>query len=375
MSSFVKATSHTISRSVRPRQPRYQMITQILREQIQDGTFKPGQTLPSYRDLMETHEVTVGTIRQAMMTLQNQGLIQSMPGVGCIVNDPQTSKLRCRVGIAIIGKSEMHWLINQLAELQQQIDSLQIDVSLRFVESDQDEHLQQLLAWSRRHDGVILSGHVTLKVAQALAAESTNTVQLGELIDGPCPSGLSHITVDAPGLAELAVTHLVSLGHQRIALCAHNLKSQYFQMICNGFKDTMAQYGHVDGTSILRIDVRDTNYIHNAITWLKSLPQMPTAIIVESGTRATLMINTLREIGMRVPQDISVLGIASGRRDPRVLDDLSGIITSGHQMVLSSMETLQKMHESQVAGGPVAIRIEKITPRYMPGTTAAVPPG
>lgn len=372
MSSLVKTSSPTFSQSSKPR---HQVITQILRQQIQSGTFKPGQTLPSYRDLMETHGVTVGTIRQAMMTLQNQHLIHSQPGVGCVVNAPNTSALRCKIGLAIIGKSEMRWLLDQIAVLQQELDDLHVDVSLRFVELDHDKQLVPLVEWSRRQDGVVLAGHITLKIAKLMAAESTNAVQLGELIDGPCPSGLSQVTVDVPGLAELAVTHLVSLGHKRIALCVHNLQSRYFQMICNGFEDMMTQYGHAASASIFRSDIRDTNYIHDAIAWLKSQPELPTAIIVEEGTRATLMVNTLREIGMRVPQDISVLGITTGIKSPRVLPDLSGVVTSGRQMVLTSIQTLQTMHESQTAGGPVAVRIEKTMPRFMPGATASAPTG
>lgn len=64
---------------------KYLVIAERLRAAIDAGELAPGATLPSQRELAETHRVTVMTVRQALAQLTEQHLIVSEHGRGTFV--------------------------------------------------------------------------------------------------------------------------------------------------------------------------------------------------------------------------------------------------------------------------------------------------
>lgn len=58
----------------------YQRVVEQIEQAILSGSIKPGQHLPSERDLMVQFSVSRPTIREALRVLQSQGLIASKPG-------------------------------------------------------------------------------------------------------------------------------------------------------------------------------------------------------------------------------------------------------------------------------------------------------
>lgn len=62
--------------------PLYVRITASIRKDILEGKFKPGDALPTVRELTKTWECTPGTIQRAYHELTQQGLTISRPGKG-----------------------------------------------------------------------------------------------------------------------------------------------------------------------------------------------------------------------------------------------------------------------------------------------------
>lgn len=67
--------------------PVFKQIADQLRAAIQSGDLEPGQQLPSEQELIETHGVARGTIRQAMNLLRSEGLVRTEHGRGSFVRD------------------------------------------------------------------------------------------------------------------------------------------------------------------------------------------------------------------------------------------------------------------------------------------------
>ena len=60
-------------------------VANTLLRQIQEGTFKPGDRLPTLKQLAETHGVGYGVAREAMQHLVALGLVDVRPNRGAIV--------------------------------------------------------------------------------------------------------------------------------------------------------------------------------------------------------------------------------------------------------------------------------------------------
>ena len=79
---------HLDYRDVRPI---YAQIMDGLRQQILSGVLKPGDRLPSVRELAATLAINPNTIQRSYRQLEVEGWIATVPGKGCFVcQTPET---------------------------------------------------------------------------------------------------------------------------------------------------------------------------------------------------------------------------------------------------------------------------------------------
>lgn len=63
----------------------YQQIADVIRQRIASGDLDQGEQIPSERDLMASHQASRGTVRQAVLILKAEGLIEVRHGRGAYV--------------------------------------------------------------------------------------------------------------------------------------------------------------------------------------------------------------------------------------------------------------------------------------------------
>ena len=68
--------------------PQYRKLYELLRKHITSGIYEEGSLLPSENELCTIHNITRPTVRQALDTLVNDGLILKKQGKGSIVRKP-----------------------------------------------------------------------------------------------------------------------------------------------------------------------------------------------------------------------------------------------------------------------------------------------
>lgn len=66
--------------------PRYYQLKEIMRERIRKGEWKPGDLIPSERELSEQYGISRMTARQAITDLVNEGLFYREQGKGTFVS-------------------------------------------------------------------------------------------------------------------------------------------------------------------------------------------------------------------------------------------------------------------------------------------------
>lgn len=70
--------------------PKHVELREKLRSRFQ--RMSPNSLIPSARDLAKTYKVSAMTVRQALVALQQDGLIHSVPGLGTYISDHKMSK-------------------------------------------------------------------------------------------------------------------------------------------------------------------------------------------------------------------------------------------------------------------------------------------
>jgi GntR family transcriptional regulator len=89
--------------------PLYLQARQYLLDLIEDGTFKPGEQLPSEADLAVQLGISRPTLREALHNLEQEGLIVRKHGVGTFVSQ-NTLVLESGLEVLESLESQAHWL-------------------------------------------------------------------------------------------------------------------------------------------------------------------------------------------------------------------------------------------------------------------------
>lgn len=85
-----------------PRQVLYEKVAEKIQSQIEDGTFQPGERLPSIKALCQSHQVSNITIRAALKQLVTKGYLESRPRSGVFIRERSNRTPRLR-GEKVIG--------------------------------------------------------------------------------------------------------------------------------------------------------------------------------------------------------------------------------------------------------------------------------
>jgi GntR family transcriptional regulator len=89
-------SSHTHSTILKPMAtakkavPKHVELREKLRGRFQ--RMSPNAMIPSARDLAKSYKVSAMTVRQALVALQQEGMIHSVPGLGTFISDHKMSK-------------------------------------------------------------------------------------------------------------------------------------------------------------------------------------------------------------------------------------------------------------------------------------------
>ncbi|GAA1712676.1 LacI family DNA-binding transcriptional regulator [Kribbella yunnanensis] len=155
---------------------------------------------------------------------------------------------------------------------------------------------------------------------------STPVVLLGERV---VHGGLDHIMIDNVGAAELATRHLIDLGRRRIAAIGDQIDEtrQTGRLRTLGYRAALRSASR----KVIKELIRPTEFFHRAdgaaaMADLLALPEPPDAVFCYNDLLALGALRTILGRGLRVPEDIALVGfddIEDGRYSTPSLTTIS----------------------------------------------------
>lgn len=193
-----------------------------------------------------------------------------------------------------------------LGGLMDVVKQNQLGLLVEWVEPGQQLRTYMELTRARHIDGMILmtprSDDIGLK---ALEEAETPAILMGYLPE----LNMFSVDVDNYHSAKMAVEHLLNLGHKRIA-CITNAASPYSSASqrLDGYKEALADAGLVFNPDLVRFADFDC---HSGFDQMKSLLEAKadfTAVFVASDNVAIGAMSAIREAGLDIPGDLSIVG-------------------------------------------------------------------
>ncbi|MDQ1034004.1 LacI family transcriptional regulator [Streptomyces sp. V3I8] len=186
----------------------------------------------------------------------------------------------------------------------------------------------------RQMDGLILIAPSTRRSEVLSTAQSTPTVVIGH----HDTSELHDSVVDADGAgAALVVDHLVSLGHRNIALVSSpgTRSSKWARtpeiVLSNGYAEAMGRNELAEHTRICRTAYSDEGGYKAGMSLLTA-DDRPTAIMTGADVAALGVWRAAHELGLRVPQDVSLVGYNNTAIADLATVQLTSVDQAGHDM-------------------------------------------
>lgn len=226
--------------------------------------------------------------------------------------------------------------------------SSRANIALVFCLVDDDTPVDKFLSLllEKRVDGVILSPftnrNATEFLCEQLVDEDVPVVSITQPVDHP---NVTYVMSDNIGGGYTATDHLIKLGHKKIAYVSFSDTDYISAQRYEGYKVAMEE----DGASNTLCSITAETMNNVSVERLLCLPDRPTAIFASTDLLAASIIKQLQDSGLRVPEDISVVGFDDLFICTLVTPDITTIRQPKRELGLAAFEQLSKL-----AGGGTA---------------------
>lgn len=232
--------------------------------------------------------------------------------------------------LAVVTPFVSRWFFAQaIAGIQEELEPAGFDLLLYHLHSvPVRERFFATLPLRRRVDGAVL---LTLPTSDH-EVESLTRLDLPVVFLGDAVPGSPSVHIDDREAARLATRHLLNLGHRRIAFLGGD-PSEPMRFSA----PWQRRFGFEDALKEVEVTGWDEHVLSGGFTAagaaaatarLFSTRRPPTAVFAASDEMAFGVIHTVRRIGLRVPEDVSVVGF-----DDHDLAPLYGLTTVRQDVV------------------------------------------
>jgi DNA-binding transcriptional regulator YhcF (GntR family) len=374
--SFSSATHAT------ERRPKYLLAAEQIRDRILRGTLRPGDRLPSERDLAASFHVAYLTVRQALHQLSEEGFVERHHGRGTFVADrrsqPRMATESAPPPIFLLGlgpqmdarRDPVNWEVH-LFRYQGIVEGgFQFGLPIEVV-GEWNGHLDDtILKKLKTGTGVILGGdQVSDADIERLLERKIRVVVINRHRGLLC----SEVQVDTKQGAILAVEHLLQLGHRRIGIIVGDQRKPLMKLRLEGYKEALGHYGVAFDERLMVTDVRGSAEDGAAATEkLLRMKSPPTAIFAGSDQRAIGALARAREMGRKVPERVSIVGFDDLQEAAQLDPPLTTVHNPLHQSGYDAVRLINDHYRDpdlgvQLVRLPMSLVVRQSTARLYAG--------
>lgn len=353
--------------------PKYVQLAEWLRARIHSGELKTGDRLPSYAEMYREHGATTATMQRVCDLLEREHLIERRNSSGVYVADPT---LRLTGNIGFIGSAA--YLRPSSSVYVHLMNGVR-----RAMEPEQQYlmYLGDADSWDVNGcdmvDGVLIcNSRETPDILAKLPARFPAVSILKVADDVTC------VGVDDFHGGQIVVRHLLELGHRRIACLMEKMPSaarRRYAGYCDGLKEA--------GIEVDPAFVRLTEKVHHLgeqrvteqpyrewarrqmESWLQDGWRETgcTAIVVQNDIAAIGVIQVLQKAGIKVPEDVSVIGFDGTEMCDLVSPRVTTVAVPLEHIGAKAIEVLNR----QISGDQFSSQVIMLPLELRPGESVA----
>jgi len=346
----------------------------VLREAIARGEFA-GNRLPAAAELAEQLGVSRETVRLAQESLQREGLLVKYRRKGTLIQPPAMTLKKTAGRSTLLGYLQAdypstsredeivtrttsgHMLQGAMREASRAGCRLLVHHAPH---TDMDRGIDQILGDSPLR-GVVFVSFGEEKLVRRTLGKGLPVVLLDHELNLP---SISTVREDSKQGAALAVSHLARLGHRRIAYADWHLADLNPWRI-TGYRKALSDARLPRRRAWeLSAQITDTG-ADELVEKLVALRPRPTALVCFNNSLARLAIERLRRRSVRVPDDLSVMGVGG--------EEVTGLACVQADWFEMGRHAVKILLKAAASRGEVSPEHRLFPYQIRPGRTAAAP--
>jgi DNA-binding LacI/PurR family transcriptional regulator len=296
-------------------------LARTLRYMIQDGRFVPQEPLPPQRELSSRFKVGVQVVRSAMSMLEEEGLLFKRQRRGVFIRSgwSELDGTSSRGAIQCInflerptGTSPGFVRSGYLQGYSQAMENL--DVKMRFLPCPENPESWESLfnpQVAPEEQGCVLINLLSAPLMRWLSDRGVPFV---------VQSNRAYATSDYPPHHSLSINkvrggfeaarHLIGLGHRRIGFIGQLPPENVWNSdVYGGCLSGISHAGlHFHKDDLLNFMTNEPAMAVEPIRRFLDRPERPSGIVTQNDAVALGVLEVARQIGLRVPEDLSVVG-------------------------------------------------------------------
>lgn len=313
---------------------KYIEIFEFYRDKILNGEMKYSEKLPTEQEIGDMFSVSRHTVRQSILELEKQGYIYREKSKGAFVEKLVKEKRRNNKMIIVITTYLSEYIFPFLIKgIDEVLSKNGYDILLLSTNNDkakESEQLKKLLEYDVV--GAIIEptasalGNTNIEYYEAIARNNIPYLMINAAYD---KNEQSYVAIDDEKGGYKICKYLIDLGHKKIAGLFKEDDIQGIERK-NGYLRALEENNiEIDNTIIGRFKTFEEEfYIDGFTRSLLSKEDRPTAIFCYNDKVAMNVIKVVRELGVRIPEDLSVVGYDNDETISAALD--CGITTISH---------------------------------------------
>ncbi|WP_125604966.1 GntR family transcriptional regulator [Lapidilactobacillus bayanensis] len=294
---------------------KYQIVIDAVEKWINIGKYQANDKLPTESELMNMFNVSRHTVRKSLSDLETKGVVYRIQGGGTFVAEEKrgTNAFTDNQIIAVLTTHINDYIFPSIISgIESELSRKSISLTLSSTQNNEDVERKELLK--------LLNGGINGLIVEP--TKSAFNLKNFDLYDELIKSGLPIITINSHPAqlnipyfvmddfrgGQVATEYLLHHNHTNILGIFKTDDQQGIDRM-NGFTDEMQRSQLTSNAANLLFQSGDSKQrISQHLLDCLSSSNRPTAIICYNDQVAVITYNLAVSLGMRIPQDLSIIG-------------------------------------------------------------------
>lgn len=340
--------------------PHFQVKSAICRL-IKERNLKPGTRIPTIKSLADDLDTSIATVHRAISSLVGEGVLATRRGSGTYVASMQDSpRIQTVSMVTPLFGSELNFTGMIVNGAENIINNMGYRmVCLNSGDGTQENEEKALMhAIDLNPCGILASlcSPATASVWNKLAHQNCPVVCINNLARG---KGINNVTLDNALGGGLAASHLLELGHRDVVFASLD---QDFSSV-NDREEGFLRETKSAGANVHKIQLKllpegvDPKDLRSQIGTIMKTSPRPTAIFAINDSVAVECMKALKEMGLSVPEDVSVIGFDDNPVCQHVSPLLTTIRQPAYRMGQRAAEILMSAVEDGFEGSQETVEV------------------